>query len=97
MNPKDYEKNDAELKNFLIYFDIKENSFSYIRNKRNKNIFSIPLYEIYGNRELFYILRELDKENITESDKNEYIDNARKLHNILHKYRLPYVEIRGEI
>jgi len=95
MNPKDYEKNDAELKNFLIYFDIKDNSFSYIRNKRNKNIFSIPLYEIYGNRELFYILRELDKENITESDKNEYIDNARKLHNILHKYRLPYVEIRG--
>jgi uncharacterized protein with ParB-like and HNH nuclease domain len=95
MNPKDYERNDAELKNFLIYFDIKDNSFSYIRNKRNKNIFSIPLYEIYGNRELFYILRELDKEDITESEKNEYIDNARKLHNILHKYRLPYVEIRG--
>jgi len=96
MNPKDYkEKNTAELKNFLIYFDIKENSFSYIRNKRDKNIFSVPLYEIYDNRELFSILRELDREDITEGDKDKYIDNARNLHNILHKYKLPYVQIRG--
>jgi len=96
MNPKEYEdKNNAELKDFLIYFDIKENSFSYIRNKRDQNIFSIPLYKIYDNRELFNILRELDKEDITELNKNEYIDNARNLHNILHKYKLPYVEIRG--
>lgn len=96
MNPKEYkEKNSAELKNFLIYFDIKENSFSYIRNKKDKNIFSIPLYVIYDNRELFSILRELDREDLTEADKTEYIDNARNLHNILHKYKLPYVEIRG--
>ncbi|BAY43616.1 hypothetical protein SAMD00079811_11960 [Scytonema sp. HK-05] len=95
-NPKEYkEKNNTELKNFLIYFDIKENSFSYIRNKKDKNIFSIPLYEIYDNRELFNLLRELDKEDITEIDKNRYIDNARNLHSILHKYKLPYVEIRG--
>ncbi|MEH2467948.1 DUF262 domain-containing protein [Nostoc sp.] len=95
-NPKEYkEKNNTELRNFLIYFDIKENSFSYIRNKKDKNIFSIPLYEIYDNRELFNLLRELDKEDITEIDKSRYIDNARNLHNILHKYKLPYVEIRG--
>ncbi|MBW4610860.1 MAG: DUF262 domain-containing protein [Hassallia sp. WJT32-NPBG1] len=95
-NPKEYkEQNSTELKNFLIYFDIKENSFSYIRNKKDKNVFSIPLYEIYDNRELFNLLRELDKENITESDKKKYIDNARNLHSILHKYKLPYVDIRG--
>ncbi|QSJ19797.1 DUF262 domain-containing protein [Nostoc sp. UHCC 0702] len=95
-NPKEYkEKNNAELKNFLIYFDIKENSFSYIKNKKDQNIFSIPLYDIYDNRELFNLLRELDKEDITEVDKNRYIDNARNLHSILHKYKLPYVEIRG--
>ncbi|MEH2391123.1 MAG: DUF262 domain-containing protein [Nostoc sp.] len=95
-NPKEYkEKNNTELRNFLIYFDIKENSFSYIRNKRDKNIFSIPIYEIYDNRELFNLLRELDKEDITEIDKSRYIENARNLHNILHKYKLPYVEIRG--
>ncbi|MBY5306283.1 DUF262 domain-containing protein, partial [Aphanizomenon flos-aquae CCAP 1446/1C] len=69
--------------------------FSYIRNKKDKNVSSIPLYEIYDNRELFNFLRELDKEDITEIEKNEYIDNARNLHNILHKYRLPYVEIKG--
>ena len=95
-NPKEYkEKNNTELKDFLIYFDIKENSFSYIRNKKDKNVYSIPLYEIYDNRELFNLLRELDKEDITEIEKNKYIDNARNLHSILHKYKLPYVDIRG--
>lgn len=96
MNPKEFpETNRNELKEFLIYFDIRENNFSYIRNRKDKNVFSIPLYEIYDNRELFNFLRELDKEVITEIEKNEYIDNARNLHNILHKYRLPYVEIKG--
>jgi len=95
-NPDEYnEKNSAELKNFLIYFDIKDNSFSLIRNKRYNKIFSIPLYKIYDNRELFSILRQLDGEDITDAEKTKYIDNARNLHNILHKYKLPYVEIRG--
>lgn len=95
-NPKEYKnKNDTEIKSFLIYFDVKENTFSYIKNKRDKNIFSIPLYEIYDNRELFNLFRELDKEDIAEVDKNKYIDNARNLHSVLHKYKLPYVEIRG--
>lgn len=97
INPKEYKEkiNKHELKNFLIYFDVRENNFSYIRNQRDKNVYSIPLYEIYDNRELFTFLRELDKEDITEINKNKYIDNARNLHNILHKYRLPYVEIKG--
>jgi len=96
INPKEYkEVNKNEQRNFLIYFDVKENSFSSITNKKDKNIFSIPLYKIYDNRELFNLLRELDKENITEINKNQYIENARNLHNILHKYRLPYVEIKG--
>lgn len=96
-NPKEHkeEVNSSELKNFSIYFDVKENNFNYIRNQRSPNVFSIPLYRIYDNRELFNFLRELDKEDITTSDKNEYIDNARNLHNILHKYKLPYVEIKG--
>lgn len=96
MNPDDYQKNDnAELKIFSLYFDIKDNSFNYIRNKRDKSIFSIPLYRIYDNRELFGILRELDREEIAEPEKSNYIENARNLHNVLHKYKLPYVEIRG--
>jgi len=93
MNPKKINKNNSELKSFLIYFDIKENNFSQI--KRNKSVFLIPLYEIYDNRELFNVLRELDKEDITEIDKNKYIDNARNLHDVLHKYKLPCVEIKG--
>ncbi|MBD2147188.1 DUF262 domain-containing protein [Sphaerospermopsis sp. FACHB-1194] len=96
MNPQEFSTvNENELKDFLIYFDIRENKFIYIRNKKDKNIFSSPLYQIYDNRELFNLLRELDKENIPEIEKNQYIDNARNLHNILHKYKLPYVEIKG--
>ncbi|BDA75410.1 hypothetical protein CAL7716_095760 [Calothrix sp. PCC 7716] len=96
-NPKEHKEavSSTELKNFSIYFDLRENNFSHIRNQRLKNVFSIPLYQIYDNRELFNFLRELDKENISPIDKNEYIDNARNLHNILHKYKLPYVEIKG--
>jgi len=97
MNPREYTEisNNNELKNFLIYFDVRENNFSYIKNKKDKDLFLIPLYKIYDNRELFNILRELDKEDITEIKKIEYIENARNLHAILHKYKLPYVEIKG--
>ncbi len=97
MNPKEYTEinNNNEPKNFLIYFDVRENNFSYLKNKKDKDVFSIPLYKIYDNRELFNILRELGKEDITEIKKAEYIDNARNLHYVLHKYRLPYVEIKG--
>jgi len=97
MNPKEYTdiNNNNDPKDFLIYFNLRENNFIYINNNKDKNIFSIPLYKIYDNRELFNILRDLDKEDITEIEKIEYIENARNLHSILHKYRLPYVEIRG--
>lgn len=101
MNPKESIQVDRdELNDYLIYFDIRENNFSYIRrNKKSNNTFSIPIYEIYDNRELFNFIRKLDREldkiDITEFEKNQYIDNARNLHNILHKYRLPYVNIKG--
>jgi len=96
INPKNFEqKNNDDLKNFSIFFDIKENNFSFIRSGKNSDIFSVPLYKIYDNRELFNYLRELDKEDISESDRNNYIELTRDLHNILHKYKLPYVEIKG--
>ena len=96
MNPQNFDqdnKNDTPLNKFTILFDPQVNAFSSI--KKNANIFSIPLYIIYDNRELFNFIRELDKEDITEIDKNIYIDRIRNLHDILHKYKLPYVEIKG--
>ncbi len=96
-NPKNFhmEEDSSELKAFSIFFDIRENSFSFIRSKKEKKVFFVPLYKIYDNRELFNFFRDLDKENITEAEKNKYIDNARNLHDVLHKYKLPYVEIKG--
>jgi uncharacterized protein with ParB-like and HNH nuclease domain len=95
MNPKNFpeEINHIKLKEFLIFFDIKENNFS--KQTRQDNIFSIPLYKVYDNRELFDFIRQLDKENIPEIEKDKYIENLRNLHDILHKYKLPYVEIKG--
>jgi uncharacterized protein with ParB-like and HNH nuclease domain len=95
-NPKKYgDETNINTKKYSIYFDLEENSFSYIRNKKNTYIPSVPLYEIYDNRELFNFARKLDKENIPETKKNKYIDNVRDLHSILHKYRLPFVLIKG--
>lgn len=94
INPKNFE-NSIELNDFSIFFDVKENSFSTIKVRRNPNIFSVNLYKIYDNRELFAYTKELDRVDIPDEDKNRYIDNARSLHDILHKYKLPFVEIKG--
>ncbi|NES01310.1 MAG: DUF262 domain-containing protein [Symploca sp. SIO1B1] len=99
INPKKFHPKENSIvcnyKKFLIYFDIRENHFSRIRNPKYNKVFSIPLYNIYDNRELFNVIRELDGENLAEDNKNKYIDNARNLHDILHKYKIPYVEIKG--
>jgi uncharacterized protein with ParB-like and HNH nuclease domain len=95
-NPHKHEQNNIEnLKIFSIFFNVKENNFIVVKNKKDSDIFSIPLYMIYDNRELFNIIRSLDAEDITETNKEQYIDNARNLHDILHKYKIPFVEIKG--
>jgi len=92
INPKNFddEKNPKKMSDFLIYFDIEENNF--IKTKKN---LAVELYKIYDNRELFTYLREMDKSPISENDKNIYIDRLRNLHDTLHKYKVPYVEIKG--
>jgi hypothetical protein len=92
INPKNFdeEKNPKKLGDFLVFFDVEENSF--IKTKKN---FAVELYRIYDNRELFTYLREIDKAQISENDKNIYIDRLRNLHDTLHKYKVPYVEIKG--
>ncbi|MCX7068927.1 MAG: DUF262 domain-containing protein [Methylococcales bacterium] len=97
MNPKSFDSDiiAPDKKDFLIYFDIKENVFIYAKSKKTKTVFLAPLYEIYDNKELFNLFRKLNNENITDIDKEKYFENARDLHDILHKYRLPFVEIKG--
>jgi hypothetical protein len=97
VNPKNFtqDKNSEKISDFSIFFDVKENNFNRIGGRRSPNIFSVHLYKIYDNRELFNYLRELDKAEISEIEKTEYIDRARNLHDILHKYKLPFVEIKG--
>lgn len=96
MNPKSFEGDiiEANKKDFLIYFDIKENVFIHAKSRKAKN-FLVPLCEIYDNKELFNLFRRLNTENITDVEREKYFENARDLHDILHKYRLPFVEIKG--
>lgn len=96
-NPKNYELDPESkaIKDFTIYFDVRKNTFLKVKYQRDKSVYSAPLYTIYDNRELFNLIRELDKENLNDSEKNVCIDNARNLHDILHKYRLPFVQIAG--
>jgi hypothetical protein len=99
MNPKNFNQSEVgdKLNKFSIFFDVRDESFKFVRENRrkNSNILSVNLYKIYDNRELFNYLRELDKQNINEVDKLDYIDRARNLHDVLHKFRLPFVEIQG--
>ena len=99
MNPKNFNQSEIgdNLNKFSIFFDVRDNGFSFVREngRKKSNIFSVNLYKIYDIREVFNYLRELDKEDLVEADKLEYIDRARNLHDILHKYRLPFVSIQG--
>jgi hypothetical protein len=97
MNPKSFNGDilESDKKDFLIYLDIKENAFIHAKSKKNKTVFLVPLYEIYDNKELFNLFRKLNNENITDIEKERYFENARDLHDVLHKYRLPFVEIKG--
>jgi len=98
MDPKDFGDeviNQSLAKKFQISFNIKDESLSHLRSKNVKDIFLLPLYEIYDNRDLYFTLKKLDEEGISDWDKLRYIANARDLHDKLHKYRLPYVEIKG--
>lgn len=91
INPNNFdEKNEKILNDFLIYFDIEENNF--IKIKKN---FAVELYKVYDNRELFAYLRYIDKAEISDANKDIYIDRLRTLHDTLHKYRVPYVQIQG--
>lgn len=96
MNPSNFEGDiiEANRTDFLIYFDIKENIFIHGKSRKAK-AFLVPLYEIYDNKKLFDLFRKLNNENIKEIEKEKYFENARDLHDVLHKYKLPYVEIKG--
>ncbi|MBT9096907.1 DUF262 domain-containing protein [Methylovulum psychrotolerans] len=98
MNPKEFEgkiNSSEHLQNFLIYFDIKDNVFYHAKSRKAKSIFLVPLYEIYDNKELFNLIRQLDREDIVDADVSKCIENARNLHDSLHKYKIAFVDIRG--
>ena len=96
MDPSKFEKDNNNLKNFSIFFDLQNKNFSYIKSKKDGNVLFPQLYEIYDNRLLFDFCRLLDQqEHIDRLDKIEYIESARNLHDILHKYKIPLVEITG--
>ncbi|MEA5418500.1 DUF262 domain-containing protein [Spirulina sp. CCNP1310] len=97
MNPRDFSTDpESDYKKFVIYFDLENTTFSSVKTKKDNDLLIIPLSKIYDNRQLFDVLRQLDKEkDIPETQKNMYIENARNLQSILTHYRIPYVEIQG--
>lgn len=99
-NPSNYgfDEKSPKLKNFLIYYDLKREEFTFLRSKKEKQSHIVPLYRIVDSFEFIDVLRELENET---PDKNEFkvlLNRAKQLSKIFLEYKIAFVEIsRGDI
>lgn len=96
-NPKKFNKNDSDsdLKKFSIYYDLKNEEFTYLRNNKSSNNYFIPLYRIVDTYEFLDFLQELQDFFTDKIERDIYIENAKKISKVIYDYEIPYVEIRG--
>lgn len=96
-NPKKFNKSefDTDLKKYSIYYDLKNEEFTYLRNNKSTNNYFIPLYKIVDTYEFLDFLKELQDFFNDKTERDIYIENAKKISKIIYDYEIPYVEIRG--
>ena len=95
-NPEKVERDhQIPLKPYSIYYNLKEKEFTYLKNKKEKSSYLIPLYKVVDTYEFLDFLREIEREIIDKTELNELIENAKQLSKILYDYEIPFVEIRG--
>ena len=90
-----YWSDEKESKDFLIYYDLRNEDFAFKRGKKVSEAFLMPLYKIVDTYEFLDFLRIIEMSGETESEIKRMIDNAKKLSKILFDYEIPYVEIKG--
>ena len=96
-NPKKFNLSESskELKEYLVFYNLKEKEFTYLKSKKDKSAYLIPLYKVVDTYEFLDFLRDIEKEIPDKVECNELIENAKQLSKILYDYEIPFVEIRG--
>lgn len=95
-NPKKmYPLYTQDLKDYQIYYDLKEKEFTYLKRKKNNKPYLIPLYKAVDTFEFLDFLREIESEIEDKLESKVLIENAKEISKIFYDYEIPYVEIRG--
>jgi uncharacterized protein with ParB-like and HNH nuclease domain len=97
LNPSRLEPhpNGPDVKRFSIYYNLKDESFTYSKTKVNQS-YLMPLHKIVDTFEYLDFLKKLqDDKTITNIDKEAYINSAKKVSKILLDYEVPFTIING--
>lgn len=99
-NPKKFEEDKKEsLRDFTIFYNLRNKEFTHGRGLSSNPDYLIPLYKIIDTFEFLDFLRELESNpKIDQGELSKLIQNAKEISKIFYDYEIPYVEIyRGDI
>jgi hypothetical protein len=94
-NPVDYDKQENEIRDFLIYYNLETKEFEYLKGTKNPNIYQIPLYKIINTFEYLDFIQGIKSSSIDVNEQNKLINNAKEINKIFLDYHIPFVEING--
>lgn len=96
-NPSKYGilEEDEDYRKYFIHYDLKENEFVYIKNKKDRSPFIIPLYKLIDTFEFLDVLELIRSSVLDKQFVNTYINRAKQITKIFSNYDIPYVEIIG--
>jgi Protein of unknown function DUF262 len=94
-NPGQYGKQENDIREFLIYYNLETKEFDFLQRKKATNIYQIPLYKIVDTFEYLDFIQGVKSSSISVSEQNKLINNAKEINKIFLDYHIPYVEING--
>ncbi len=94
-NPNNYNKQESDIKDFLIYYNLETKEFDFLQKRKMTNIYQIPLYKIVDTFEYLDFIQEVKSSPISVGEQNKLINNAKEINKIFLDYHIPYVEING--
>lgn len=94
-NPSQYGKQESDIREFLIYYNLETKEFDFLQRRKATNIYQIPLYKIVDTFEYLDFIQGVKSSSINVSEQNKLINNAKEINKIFLDYHIPYVEING--
>ena len=96
-NPKNYKiaEYSLEYKDYLIYYDLSEKGFTFLKNRKDIKSHFIPLYKIIDTYEYLDFIDDIRREIGDKNESKRLIDNAHEINKIFRQYEIPFIEIKG--